>query len=293
VRIGCALQMPQGPTRAGLVALHGYGDVPTLAHSAAGWEPLVDRGVAVLTVRVRGYPGSRLDAAHLAGASDRAGGGRWITVGLDRPVTENGCGTEWSFSYAVADAVNAVRALRAELDRPAQSGGHGTPIYLHGESFGGALAVIAASILADRDEIARLAIGVPGMGDWAWRLSEPDRCGLGSGTLIRQRLDATRDRADLCHVLRAFDAAIHARRVRCPVLCKLAFRDEVVPAPAAAAVFNALGADPGQKWRHTTRYGHFDGGLSDLRRHADFQRKVMAFLDPGSEPAEGLASLDA
>jgi len=42
----------------------------------------------------------------------------------------------------------------------------------------------------------------------------------------------------------------------------------VVPAPTAAAVFNALAGDPGRKWRFTVRYGHHDGGVADMRRHA-------------------------
>jgi cephalosporin-C deacetylase-like acetyl esterase len=285
VRIGCALALPPGTTRAGLITLHGYGDVPTLAQSLADWQPLVERGVAVLALRVRGYPGSRLDTPHLNAASDERGGGHWIAGGLTEPLSGNGLGSEWAFSYAVADVVNAARALRALL--------HSCPLYLHGESFGGALAVIAGSVLADHGEIARLAIGVPSMGDWPWRLSGPPealRCGIGSGRVIRQTIEDHPDRAvEIVHTLRVLDAAVHARRIRCPVLCKLALRDEMVPAPAVAAVFNALGTDPARKWRHVVKYGHFDGGIADMRRHAAFEKLVVEFLDPAREPEETMA----
>lgn len=286
VRIGCGLALPEGRPGAGVVTLHGYGDVPTIAQTLADRRGLVERGAAVLAVRVRGYPGSRLDTPHLNAASEERGGGAWITCGLEEPASERGIGCAWAYSYAAADVVNAARALREMLG--------GVPIFLHGESFGGALAVLAASVLAERDEIARLAIGLPGMGDWAWRLGQPDRAGIGSGNLIRRFMEDHPQRAvELYELLRLHDTALHARRVRCPVLCKLALRDEVVPAPAAAAVFNALGTAPGSKRRLVTRYGHFDGGIADLRRHAEFERLVTEFLDPGREPEDALAEVES
>ncbi|MEX2218235.1 MAG: acetylxylan esterase [Phycisphaerales bacterium] len=296
VRIGCALALPRGRARAGVVALHGYGDVPSLGQAATDCSPLVERGAAVLAVRVRGYPGSRLDTPHLNAASEERGGGAWITCGLEEPASERGIGCEWAFSYAVADVVNAARALLAMLGE--------RPLFIHGESFGGALGVLAAAVLSDRaggtpasrvplPEIARLAVGVPGMGDWAWRLGAPGRAGIGSGDLVRRFMEDHPDRAEQVYqLLRLHDAAIHARRVRCPVLCKLALRDEVVPAPAGAAVFNALGTDPGQKWRHVVKYGHFDGGIADMRKHAAFGRRVVEFLDPAREPAEAMAEFE-
>jgi cephalosporin-C deacetylase-like acetyl esterase len=288
IRIGTALALPNGRAKAALVTLHGYGDVPSLAQSLAAGQPLVERGVAVLAVRIRGYPGSRLDTPHLSAASDEKGGGAWMTCGLTEPLSSAGIGSEWSFAYAVADVVNAVRALRTHLDN--------CHISLHGESFGGALATTAAAVLADHQEIARLAIGVPSMGDWPWRLSGPPeafRCGIGSGRLIRQCIEDHPDLApEILHTLRVLDTAVLARRVRCPVLCKLALRDEMVPAPAAAAVFNSLATDPARKWRHVTRYGHFDGGIADLRRHAAFDKLLIAFLDPAREPEETMLVAD-
>jgi cephalosporin-C deacetylase-like acetyl esterase len=291
VRIGCALALPAGRPRAGVVLLHGYGNVPSLAQTLEDWRELTERGLAVLAVRARGYPGSRLDAPDLAAASDDRGGGRWITVGLNQGLSDKGIGGEWVFSYAVADAVNACRALKGLLAR-AGARGAGTSVYVHGESFGGALGVIAASVLAEQDGVARLAIGVPGMGDWPWRLADPQsptRPGAGSGRLIRECLrDQPQGAEGMMNILRVLDAAVHARRVRCPVLCKLALRDEMVPAPTAAAIFNGLGSAPGEKWRFVTRYGHFDGGIADARRHTRFDALARAFLDPSQEPLDSM-----
>lgn len=283
-RIGCGLLLPKGRALAGLVALHGYENVPTLAQSMADFAPLAERGVAVLAIRVRGYPGSQRDCAGLvahAMAPD-GGGGEWITHGLEIPTSEKGSGCEWSYCGAIADAVNACRALRGFLDARSAR----VPLFLHGESIGGAIAITAASQLVDIDEPARIVVGLPSMGDWPWRLSRPERgAGGGAGGLIRLfAADHPELETELSTTLRLFDTVIHARRIHCPVLCKLALRDEIVPAPTAAAVFNALGSDPGLKWRYTVKYGHHDGGITDLRRHAVFDRLTLEFLDPASDP---------
>jgi cephalosporin-C deacetylase-like acetyl esterase len=83
-----------------------------------------------------------------------------------------------------------------------------------------------------------------------------------------------------------FDAAHHAAGVTIPVLCKLAERDDVVPAPSAAAVFHGL-ASP-RKWSFVVPYGHFDGGLAAARRHVTFERLLARFLEP-QESAEAIA----
>lgn len=275
-RIGCRLMLPTGRAAAGIVVLHGYSGVPTLAEQAARWEPLRARGAGVLLVRVRGFAGSRLDA----GDWESHPGG-WITRGLESAGEE---AADWSFALAAADVVAGVRALRRHL---AAGTGVGPPVYIAGESFGAALAVVAAAYLSDRDEIARLALGLPSMGDWAWRLTHPRARGSGAWAQVMRFLSDHADRQEQALTrLRTFDAAIHARQVRCPVLCKLAVRDDVVPAPAAAAVFNAMAGDPGRKWRYVTAYGHFDGGIADTRRHAAFERLVQEFLDPTREPGE-------
>ncbi len=287
IRVGCALVLPpSGAPRAGLVVLHGFHDPPPLADEAARWQVAAARGLAVLIVRVRGYPGSRLDAA-----LPRSGPG-WITHALAAGPAETPVDVDWSFAGAVADAVTACRALRTFLasgSRPAD-GRLAHPIFVHALSLGAGLAVVGASVLAEREPIARMAIGLPSMGDWPWRLAHHRPDGAGAGAeVLRYLRDHAAIATRIVANLRCLDAAIHARRVGCPALCKLAARDDVVPAPAAAAVFNALGADPGLKWRFVTRYGHFDGGIADARRHALFERIALDFLDPSLAPEAAMA----
>lgn len=295
VRIGCRLIEPpreaggRGAVRAGLVTVHGYDRPVALVQEDERWAELASRGVAVLAIRVRGYPGSLVDTGDWSSPS-------WIARGLDVPTTAGGPdGAEttitdlmaWSLALGVADVVNACRAMGGVL-------GAGVPLYLRGESFGAGLAVIATSMLSQHAElgaaIERLQIGLPTLGDWKWRLA-PERARRAGGAQreIVDLLTQEASRADeLVERLRICDAAIHAQRVRCPVLCKLALRDEIVPAPAAASVYNALHTAPGSKWRFVTPYGHFDGGIKNARRHAIFERCAADFLDPGASPCEAM-----
>ena len=285
VRLGASLlDPPKGvEARAGLVALHGYATPSPLSGERDRWRAVTDRGVRVLAIRVRGYPGSSRDVGDWLTPS--AFGGGWITRGLDRGASDaEGPGARaWSLIGAVADVLQAVRALRATL--PVK-----TPIALAGESFGAGLATIAAGLLERDAPVQRLAIALPSLGNWAWRFEQATlRRGTGTGWEIGLFMEHHRDWHDgVERLLRLTDAAIHARQVECPVLCKLAMRDDVVPAPAAAAVFNALGAAPGLKWRFVVPYGHFDGGLSASRRHVLFERCRAAFLDPRREPTESM-----
>lgn len=289
VRIGCRLLKPSARARAGLVVLHGYTNPPPLAREDDRWAPLTDRGVAVLAIRVRGYPGSLLDTGDWTAPS-------WLCRGLDAPAT-SGSGDAsdstatdlqgWSLVLGVADAVNAIRALSREL-------GGAVPIFLSGESFGAGIATIAAGLLAAHPELgiqpARLQISLPSLGDWKWRLA-PERASRVGGSqreVADMLTQHARNAPELVERLRVGDAAIHAGRVRCPVLCRLACRDEIVPAPAAAAVYNALYTPPGLKWRFVTPYGHFDGGIRNARRHALFDRCALDFLDPSSDPSESM-----
>lgn len=276
-RIGCRLLPAIGPTRGGVVVLHGYSDVPLLAKDETSWASLTRLGLAVLLVRVRGYPGSQLDTGpldrHLTG---------YITVGLEGLMLKPEDALRWVLPAAVADAANACRALHAHLaaDLPA------TPLFIRGESFGAGLAVIAAAQLASRLDIHRLALGLPTLGDWSWRLALPDaripRTGMNRE--VRELLIQQAARHDeILSILQLCDAALHARHVRADSLCKLAFRDDVVPAPTQAAIFNALAAPRGMKHRFVTRFGHFDGGLANARRHAEFDRLVEAFLNPAAD----------
>lgn len=302
VRLGCVLVLPPKgmPVRAGVVTTHGYEVGETLEEAARRWRTLAARGVAVMVLRVRGYPGSQLDTGDWIGDPDSLG---WITRGfpavLNRP--EDALG--WSLPMAVADVACGARALRDWLGSRANAnvlrvlhtqGGEPAPlpISLHGESFGGGLAVMAAAQTpGDFVRFERIVLGVPTFGDWAWRLADPARMAFGSGAhLTTLLLSLDRSAAD---TLALCDAALHARKVRVPTLCKLAMRDEVVPAPSAAAVYNALGADPGRKWRFVVPEGHSEPSLACVRRHAIFDRCAADFLDPSRNPAQTMAEWES
>lgn len=285
VRIGATLLEPGAgkPVRGALVTTHGYGRPGTLSQEAERWAPLADRGVAVLMLRVRGFPGSQTETGDLLASPFG-----WIAHGLETPVAAGSGVSDWVLSGAVADLANACRAAHEWLR------GRG-PLFLHGESLGGGLAVLAAAQLAGRVPIDRLALGLPTLGDWPWRLAMGERPFPGVGSIgadvarFMVAHGALREQAGV--TLRLFDAVVHAQTVRSPVLCKLALRDDVVPAPSAAAVFNGLATPPGLKRRFVTAFGHFDGGLADLRRHAEFERLLQRFVDPAVEPMPALAGM--
>jgi len=261
VRISGRLTMPEARPSGAVVALHGYETPDEIPGDDEPWTPL---GLATLRLRVRGFPPSVEDTGDLRGG--------WILHRIESPES-------WIVRGAVADVVQACRCLRRRL-------GGDVPVMIHGESLGGGLAVIAAAQLAHLGEPpSRLVIGLPSLGDWRWRFG---RYCNGAGALVNRMLDTFRDEADaVLERLRLLDAAIHAPDADSPVLCKLAMQDDVVPAPTAAAVYNALGSE--KKWRFVTRYGHYDGGIANARRHALFERLHPAFLNPAREPGEVMA----
>jgi len=305
VRIGCRLVRPgSGPIHAGLVTVHGYHVAEALESDAQRWQPLADRGVAVLAIRVRGYPGSRRDVGDLT-KPDHAGGG-WITRGLAAGSSGLDGDRAWIVPQAVADVANACRALRnALLDRTENNlhgitlgatpptGSDHPPLSLHGESLGGGLALIAAAMLSGKIPnaalIDRLVLGLPTFGDWPWRLEHADAIG-GTGREVAELLNRHRKLEGVVRErLRLADTVVHAERVRSPSLVKLASRDDVVPAPTQSAVFNTLGCDPGRRWRFITPFGHYDGGIANARRHALFERAATDFLDPSLTPERAMA----
>ncbi len=284
-RIGCRIALPEGKIRAIVVLLHGYDDPPKLAESIA--RSPVAKNVAVIALRMRGFAGSRAGVGNLC-----AGELGWITSGLERPPEDGVHVSDWSVSHAIADLLLGVRAARRLL-------GLELPVYVRGESFGGGLAVVAAaracamSCSHHEQRIDRIAVGLPTLGDWRWRLKRQHPQSPGAGGQVKRFLLASGAAADeIARLLDLFDAALHAEHLDCPALVKIAVRDEIVPAPTQASVFNALGTAPGLKGRFVTRYGHFDGGLTDLRRHALFERMSAEFLDPERQPMDVLARWD-
>lgn len=282
---------PGTPVRAVLVALHGYERVGPLAGEPERWEGLAERGLATLAIRVRGFPGSTAGCGLLT--DDPRG---WVCHGLESLIASEDAPpsvqvASWVVPLAVADVVNAARAMRRRY-------GSQCPLFLHGESLGGGLAVMAAARGKRLAQVDRVAIGLPSLGDWEWRLGRggavPRVAGasgagfhIGSAWLGHQS-SPERFRA----AIGIADAVVHAVEVRAPTLCKLAVRDDIVPAPSAAAVYNAIGTDPVAKWRFVTPYGHFDGGIRNARRHAIFDQVVELFLDPSRSAAESAAAFE-
>jgi len=252
VRVGGRLIEPARPAAGGVVVLHGYGAREDLDDRS----PLVRTGLAVFKLRVRGFPGSRLDAGDLCDAP-----GGWIAQGLEEAETSALIG-------AAADVILAARALKSHLD--------GAPIGVRGDSLGGGLAVIAAAN-APR-AISRVAIGVPSLGDWTGRLLSAAPTGAGKDA--REALDrAGENQGALRRTLRLSDAAVHARKVRQPALCLLATKDDVVPPTGAAAVYNALASDPGLKRRVLIERGHAEPTRDDARTLVEFERRAARLLD--------------
>ncbi len=295
VRIGCRLVTPPEGTavRASLVRVHGYSVPKSLEHEERSLHEICARGVAVLSIRLRGYPGSRRDTnGNLIDldANDRS----WVAQGFDSYEHK-----DWVLTHALGDVCNAVRVMRnALLGRDAKdldpwmAGEARRPdVFLHGRSLGGGLATIAAAQLSGRmlgrTIVDRLAIEVPSLGAWRWRLKNS---GIGLSGEFASIIEATPDRREeLIDRLRLMDAVVHGRKVRIPTISMLAGRDEVAPAPSAAAVFNAIDADPGQKWRFCIPYGHRHGDTHNTRRVALFQQSLADFFDPSRCPMDSMS----
>jgi cephalosporin-C deacetylase-like acetyl esterase len=252
-----------------VVTSHGYTGGPEVFEDEP--EPWTARGLATVRVRVRGYPPSTIDMPDLRGD--------WI---MHKPPLRLDVAEAWIVRGAVADVMQAVRCASAHF-------GEDVPLALHGESLGGGLATIAAAQLARMNASpARLMLAMPTFGDWRWRAT---RYCNGSGGQMNVLLDVLRgdDRARLLEGLLLYDAALHAADITVPTLVRLATMDDVVPAPTAAAIFNAIASV--EKWRFITCFGHFDGGIADARRYAVFERAAVEFADSAMSPAEAVRPL--
>lgn len=291
VTIGARLVLPRDgrAVKASLVTVHGDMPPDPLEINARRWQGIADRGVAVLLMRLRGYPGSRTSCGDLT--EIHAHGNTWITRGFDAKTHE-----EWILPKGVADVCNACRVMRNALLRrdtdteiTVDDSVELPGVYLHGSSLGGGLAVISAAQLIGKlrgeSIIDRLAIATPSLGDWASRIDSP----TGTAAQIGRIIDANPDRREeLMARLKLCDAIVHGRRVRVPTLGMLARQDGVVPPGCAAAAFNSIDADPGRKWRFLIEYGHHGGDPKTNRRTVLFRRALCDFFDPGVLPIRAM-----
>jgi cephalosporin-C deacetylase len=112
-------------------------------------------------------------------------------------------------------------------------------------------------------------LSVPSFGNHPLRLTLP--C-TGSGESVREY---HREHPAAIEVLRYFDAATSARRIRIPVLAACALFDPAVPPPGQFAVYNGLG---GPKELFVLSAGHFDhpGAAEEDRRLRDALGRFFA-----------------
>ena len=258
-RIAMRVDRPAGRIAGMLLVLHGAEVPDDIEAEPPAWAQSLP--LAIVRVRVRGFPPSHADdpARHASVP--------WILRDIEDP-------GQWIVRGAVGDVLLARRAaltmLREELPPH-------VPWMLEGTSLGGGLAIIAAAQAALLgDPPARLAISLPSLGDWDFRTTHVD---LGFGGMIAERLRQLRGDGDrIRRSLALCDALHHAGHVQVPLLARLAQRDEVVPAPAAHALIAAIAST--KRAVHHVTFGHYDGGLADLRRHVQFERRLTQFLNP-------------
>ncbi|WP_405686917.1 acetylxylan esterase [Streptomyces sp. NBC_01387] len=242
VRIGGRLVLPaEGPVEHGFVLGHGYG-----GRDAAGPDvPLPLPGSAALLPCVRGM-GDRSLLPDVPATS-----GAHVLHGIGSPET-------YVIGDCVADLWCAASALLELVPDLARADGSGRGLGYLGESFGGGLGALA---LPWDERFTAGQLTVPTFGNHPLRLTLP--C-AGSGESVRTY---HRAHPEVTEVLRYFDAATAATRVRVPVLVAAALFDPSVPPPGQFAVFNGL-AEAGEL--HVLAAGHFEhpGTAADERQLA-------------------------
>ncbi|QNE75154.1 prolyl oligopeptidase family serine peptidase [Streptomyces finlayi] len=222
IRVGGWVALPSdGPARHGFVIGHGYGgrdrpgpDVPL---------PLPRSAAILPCVRGMGTRGLR------SGIPEAAVGHVLHGIGARDTYVIGGCVADlWCAASALAELVPDLGRLG----------------YL-GESFGGGLGALA---LPWDDRFAAAQLTVPTFGNHSLRLTLQS---VGSGESVREH---HRDHPEVTGVLRYFDAASAAARLRIPTLVAAALFDPAVPPPGQFAVYNAL---PGVRELQVLSAGHF------------------------------------
>lgn len=210
---------PTNPTRA-IVVGHGYGgrEAPDLD---------IPGGAEVaLYPCARGFHRS----AHPDYPSTAA---EHVLVGIESAQTYSHLGSTADLVWCAA---NALQALFGTVER----------LWYSGRSFGGG---IGAFGLPWDDRYDKAFLGLPSFGNHPLRLTLP--C-VGSGQAIQQKYAGN---PGIMATLVYFDAAVHARLLRIPVLFELALEDPAVPPPGQFAMYNVAG---GPTASHLRLRGHID-----------------------------------
>jgi len=206
VRIGAWLTLPRGRRiNRGVVVGHGYGGRAAPTADVSGPAAAIFPCARGLSRSKHGTIPDSASAHVLHGIESR-----WTYV-------HRGC---------VADYWTALRALLEVV--PAACG----CLDYMGMSFGGG---IGAMLAPWEKRLRRAFLDVPSFGNNPVRLGLP---GTGSGAALWKYVQ---DHPEAVEVLRYFDSAIAATRIKIPVLVAAALFDPAVPPPAQYSVYNALG----------------------------------------------------
>ncbi len=215
-------------TSLGQVGISGY----LLAHNTSEPRPLVihshgynsqydvmlnwaNRGCHVLGIDFRGFGRSQ----RLTLAS-----GSYVLTGIDSPHTSILRGN-------VADLVQAMRIGRMLLGDRAAS------MTLYGFSFGGAMALMAATLDTSADLVVA---GQPTLG---WHSERLRLSHAGTGAELRRFLERSpRKRSDVMDTLNYFDTLHFAARAKSATLIGIGLDDVVVPSRSVIAVSNHVAA---------------------------------------------------
>lgn len=221
MRIGGWLTRPkQGPVERGVIVGHGYGG----REQPDSWLPM-PRAAAIFPC-ARGQSRSRQPDI-----PEPAAGHVLHGIASRETYVHGGCAADFLWC-----AASALTQLFPETEQRLD--------YIGG-SFGGGIGALA---LPWDERIAAAHLSVPSFGNHPLRLTLP--C-TGSGESVRQY---HRTHPEVTEVLRYFDAATAATRIRIPVHVAAALFDPAVPPPGQFAVYSAL---PGPKELFVLSAGHF------------------------------------
>ncbi|WP_081687749.1 acetylxylan esterase [Glycomyces tenuis] len=241
VRLGGWLTLPERGVDRAVVIGHGYG-----GRSEPEPELVPDRCAAIFPV-LRGLPErSAMDPIPLRGVHH-------VLHGIESRAT-------YVHGLCAADVWCAASALRAVL--PDAS----LPLGYVGGSFGGGIGALA---LPWDGRFAAGVLAVPSFGNHDLRLTMP--C-TGSGESVRLHVA---EHPEAREVLRFFDAAVAARRIRIPMLAAPALWDPAVPPPGQFAVANAL-AGPTEFVVRSAGHSRYPREAEDRERYVAEVRRFLA-----------------
>ncbi len=160
------------------------------------------------------------------GRSDRVplASGSYILTGVDAPQTS-------ILRGAVADTVQAMRVGRTLL------GARMSSLTLNGFSFGGAMALMAATLDTSADLVVA---GQPSLG---WHSERLRLAASGTGAEIRRFIESNPTRREaLLKTLNYFDTLNFAPRLKTPTVIGVGLDDAVVPSRSVIAISNQVDA---------------------------------------------------